>query len=207
MLIFGCVRRNCRFDERLEPFLDTYFDETMIRGVNQSMINRYISGGGSVCRCMDGGFNEGSNDGKITVSFTLYTDTSGEPPTTTTTSYIKKEDAARLFNMILSMDSEKYAFYLWDIAYINSDGRMHHNCFPCMSMTTNGVSSDDPYCFINIMAVSNGNTKPSIMITINNGEFDAQRTGILDYNIEAAADIPSTASERRQTFTFYYKER
>lgn len=81
----------------------------MIRGVNQTMVNRYISGGGGNCRCIGG---NGISGGKIEMEFTVYNveETTEGSSGTTTKKYIKKEDAERISNEILSVDLEKYKF-------------------------------------------------------------------------------------------------
>ena len=99
----------------------------MLRNVNQSMVNRYISGGGGGnCRCVNGGSNgsdsngesggSGINGGKIELEFTIYdTEDDGN------NGYIKKDEAEGIFNKILNIDLEKYRFYLADVLWSNTD--------------------------------------------------------------------------------------
>ena len=84
----------------------------MIKSINQAMVNRSIAGGGN-CKCINGnGINGGSNGGKITVEFNVYSvEVQTTNPRPDTEQHIMKEDAEKVFNAILSVDPEKYVFY------------------------------------------------------------------------------------------------
>lgn len=178
----------------------------MLKGINQSIVNRSIVGGVN-CKCINGnGVSGGSNGsgvngGKITVEFTIYgvEETSGDPPITRHVICVKKEDAEKAFNAILSMDLGKYSFYYVD-AYIdylsyNYSAISKKNCAMIIYNYSDGMK---------VIAIDSDPTNIIILMDKNNN-VDYHESHLCNQSI--SDNVPDTAKEEEiHKLTLYYRE-
>ena len=89
----------------------------MIKGINQSMVNRSIAGGGVNCKCINGngisgdstgssGNGSGVSGGKIEVEFTVYN--------VNDDNYITNEDASKIYNRLYNAYPTKYIIFSYE---------------------------------------------------------------------------------------------
>lgn len=179
----------------------------MIRGVNQSMINRYISGGGgSVYKYIGGGSDSnGENSGSITVEFNVLGVNDGSE----NNNYIKKDDAIKVFNEILSIDPEKYMIYYGTSQYGNTGVRMVNSLSCPYIYHYNSYYNEDSTLHrdINIRCCNkniDGDDR-SIRIIMDGNSFDYNNSHIFSANI--VDTLPGMMDWLTPyKFTLYYME-
>ena len=190
-------------------FLYINLSKIMIKGINQSMVNRSIAGGVN-CKCIGGGSNgSGVNGGKITVEIPLYRveETSGDPPTTTTNIYVKKEDADKVFKEILNIDQEKYFFYRYSMQHleVGIDGFINITSFPC----TNIYNRYRLVLSTQLIDIRNAINTDEIIIMLNltNEAIDYEYSKIMNSNyiVDTFPDTPGRSNSIK--LTLYYMER
>ena len=166
----------------------------MLKGINQTMVNRYIARGDN-CRCIGGnGISGGSNGGKIEIEFTAY-ETEDDDKI-----YIKKDEADGIFNKILNMDIEKHRFYLVDILslYIGIEYSEHtiHSCeYLYRRRKTIEDSKPKEYQFVQIYYEDETNNEHIKVIGVNLLNDVINYTSSSIYGItDIVETIPDTAT-------------
>lgn len=172
----------------------------MLKGINQSMINRSIAGGGN---CKRGGFNgNGVDGGKIMATITVYSFDDDEGKEVLG---VKKEEAERLFNRILSVDPEKYMFYRIRTQYSNIENELIAiTTFPCDYVYTKYIKDGvlTQYC-----GVTNESASFDVTVMRKNGTIDYSKSTIKPAH-EILDTLPGTVEdEHTYEYTFYYRER
>jgi hypothetical protein len=182
----------------------------MIKGVNQSMINRSIVGG-SMCKYVNGsgisGSSNGSgvNGGKITVEFTVYEVTKS---TGGFERYIKKEEAERVVNEMLSVDPEKYIFdKICSIHFEKngSDTSLQRLASPCQQQTTSIATDTDGTIVVMCIGVDYDSTLFTY-INIVNGVVSLDYTTHIFGNRIDDSQITDTAEAISYKYMLYYTE-
>lgn len=178
-------------------FLRINFSKSMLKSVNQSMVNRYIAGGGN-CKCVrcngiSGESNgNGINGGKIEAEFAMYV--------VDDKLYVKQEDAAKVFNAILDMDPEKYEFYR--MTYTTEiDGIATAAFSGC-----NGHydKDNDGGSFFGMSPANNDSF--DISFSIKNNTIDYANAQLFGADIDDSK-IANTSPEGYYKLTLYYTER
>ena len=111
----------------------------MIRGVNQSMVNRSIAGGGVACKCINGngisgGSNEsGVNSGKITAEFTVYS--------VAGINYMTTEDAFKINECLYNIYPTKYIINRYEWHTVSSVSNHLHRDTVFQSIDSNESTS------------------------------------------------------------------
>lgn len=168
----------------------------MIKGINQSMVNRSIAGGVN-CKCIGGNDINGNsiNGGKITAEITTYT-VDGE-------GIIKQEDVESLFNEIVRLDPEKYTIYQFTdqmrIVTYDTINIFHYSCDYAYSqgLTDGGAVVEKNY-------IINNNNELIEIYRDDNG-INYEESKIFD---TAIIDNPQGSPEAQEIhkLTLYYRE-
>ena len=189
----------------------------MIRGVNQSMVNRYISGGN--CKCIGGNgvsgestdndSNVGSNDnsisgGKIEVEFTVYRVEDNDEK-----GYIKKEDADKVANEILNVDLEKCEFnriyYTYRDEDMNKSTNIYRRAIPCRYDYATNIDENTTTDNIIIFPTDGSGSNTSITTTNGTLIWNEEMSTIIGINVTENS-IPDTARAIPYKCIFYYTE-
>ena len=189
----------------------------MLKGINQSMVNRYISGGN--CKCIGGnGISGGSTDndsnggsngnsisgGKIEVEFTVYRVEDNDEK-----GYIKKEDAVMVANEILNVDLEKCEFnkiyYTYRDEGMNESSYIYRRAIPCKYDYATNIENNTTTDNITIFAVDDSGSNTLITTTDGTLIWDEEMSTIIGINV-TANPIPDTARAIPYKCIFYYTE-
>lgn len=158
--------------------------------------------GGGVGNYKRGGSNcNGVDGGKITATITVYyfKDNEGKE-----VSGVKKEDAERLFNEILSVDPEKYTFYQIGSQHFTIDNEnLFIAVYPCDSSYNQRVEKG---VLSQVYYIGNESVPVGFIVMRTNKTINYNDSNINGKTIVDA--IPDTVRfEETTEYTFYYRKR
>ena len=169
----------------------------MIKGINQSMVNRTIAGG--ICKCINHG---GSAIRKFTFNFNVYT-SSG-------TNYILKNDLNSICNTVGDIDPTQYRFTYGTINQPQEEGDIYNiKAFP-LSVTAEKSTADESET--KTIVLSNiGSTSGDLISISYEKAGDADPTNTVNLSgkeltsADSVDDIPEEYTTAAVTLTLYYE--
>ena len=169
----------------------------MIKGINQSMVNRTIAGG--ICKCINHG---GSTTQKFTFNFNVYTKSG--------TNYILKNDLNSICNAVGGIDPTQYRFTYGIINQPQEEGDIYNiKAFPLSVTAEKSTAADSETKTIKLSDI--GSTSGNLIdITYEKtGDADPTNTVKLSGNTLTSAEsvdgIPEGYTTAAVTLALYYE--